>query len=125
MNENVSTPTIYEDKTNDFLLIGLEQLTVDSPLGESTKMVGLGLLRNSKGILNKHYIDINDIKIPNQATIRAALELNRKQMKDLVLRAQQVIQLYEKYEMDLVDRDGINPSLITLDNNGCADLNEN
>lgn len=122
MNEIV--PQIFEDRNNDFLIIGLEQVTTPEIGGESAKIVGLGLLRNSKGILNKHYIDVNDIKKPNQTTVRAALELNRNQMKDLVLKAKQVERLYEKYEMDLFDEDGIDPSLITLDENGCADLND-
>jgi hypothetical protein len=119
MTHKIETPKVYEDPNTDFLMIGFK--IINNP-NEEKRMVGLGLLRNTKETMNPHYMSLDSIKQARRSTVRAALELNRAQMQIIVYRAQQILKLYNEYEICLLDEE-IDPNLIAISESGVADFN--
>jgi hypothetical protein len=121
MDESMKAVKMFEDKESDFLMLGFA-IDEDPSTGER-KLVGLGMLRNGKDVMCSHYMKTSTAKQARRTTVRAALELNITQMRNIVKKAKQIAKLYDEHEICLFNEDGIDSSLVSISDHGVADLN--
>lgn len=117
----VITPTVYEDPKTGFLLLHLA--SKPDPEGGGILFLGVDLLRGNKDAICRNYIRPSDASPARRKDIKSALELNRGQMKRIIIQARQIEKLYDQHEICLFKSD-MDPDLIGLSDNGCSDLNQ-
>ena len=81
------------------------------------------MLRNGKDVMCSHNMKTSSATKAKRLTVRAALELNIEQMRNIVKRAKQIAKLYDEHEICLFTEDGLDLSLVSISGDGVVDLN--
>lgn len=120
-------PEIVEDTLGERIMIsfGIARARVgDGSDGELPSVVefhrGQSLLRDAGNVLLLHQIPSEQARKASRADAVAALLLNKSHMKEVVRRACAIVELYNRHDLELFDKD-LDTDLVAVSREGVSD----
>ncbi len=116
----IEIPYVWEDPKSDYMIIGFGEIPATEM--HPAKTIGFSLMRENKLSLSNNYIPSHDKVQARRADVKAALEHNRHQVKEMLIKAKRIARLYDSYEICL-DDNFPSHTLIAVSENGVVDVN--